>query len=308
MIYLDLPRHSIVQADYGFPANYSYPVTLSRGHSGGRPGSRIIEAYTTGQRWTPEQKKRCIEITIFAVATIAAVALTIVASTLTMMSLLYVAIPLFAIGVGAGIWYLATKKYDLDSPHERAEARRELPPLPFDAIMHKHAIDRIVGYDLLEDISIGPDAKTQFYNAIACLAKAHHEVETIYYRDVATIDSIHSDGTAPIKRQRNEGESNIHYRNITCNMIASELCSPRNTRSTGGAILSGLAAGGSLLLAVDGHNRIGEINQNYGRAMAPWDLWRNRERNKIDPLFRAAITEIERQYRGILTQYQPVNG
>lgn len=272
-----------------------YEVELGSGQSAGRVGEKINPIYENGQKYTPEQKKTIIAITIVATAAIAATALLIAGCVTGILPLIFVAIPLFLVSLGVGIWYLATKKPDLDSPSTRNQIQNELATQSFNEISQRFDIRDIVGYRLLDGINISDRKRPQFYENIAQLREGHDRVVSEYNRDRNIINYEYYRGTALITNWRNDQELILAQRNALYDASVSPLYYGRHRSRALGTV----AAVGSMALHMDAQNRMTDVNITYGMHVRPWEDWRNAENSKINKAYSEAMAEIQMRYDSI---------
>lgn len=277
-----------------FP-NPNYDVQLGSGQSAGRMGEKINPLYENGSKYTPEQKRTIIAISVIASAALVALGLLIAGCVTGLMPLIFVAIPLFLVSLGFGIWYLVTKKPDLDSPSSRSQIQNELASSSFDQISRRFDIRDIVGYQLLDGINVSDNQRFDFYENVAKLRDGYDRVVTAHNQDKNRITNEYLRGTALIRGWRNDQELILAQRNALYDSAVSPLYYNRRTRGLGT-----VAAIGSMALHVDAYQTMTDVNIAYGRLIAPWQDWQASENGKINRAFSVAMSEIQTRYDSII--------
>lgn len=280
-----------------FASPHNYNVTMGSGLSTGRIGGKINPVFEDGSKYTPEQKKRIISISIIACTAIAAAALLIAGCITGLMPLIFVAIPLFAISLGVLIWFLVTKKPDLDSPQTRREIQDELASSSFDQIVKRHNVHDIVGYGLLDGVPMSVQNRPQFYGSVIQLKEGDDRVAAEHAHDQNLIENAFSHGTAPLTYWRNNQALQLQHRNALYDMAVSPLYYGRPRHRAHG--IATVAAIGSAAMHLDAHMTMSDVNHAYAARMSPWYEWRSSELAKINHSFLTAKNEIQERYNMI---------
>lgn len=268
-------------------------------------GKKINPDYENGTKRTPMQTLRLQLITVAAIAIIAAIGAAIAIAVTGYTPLIALVLPLAIVGIGSLLYYsfLGT---DFDSPEERKQAVQNIARRSFRDIAANYSDDHLVGYNLLQGF-ISPIAdplvRARFYARFQQLRSINsgvddwrnsqkHAVNSLWERETYPIRAWYSREQLIIDQQRTMmDQQEMILRSRTYHR---EACTGRP--ATGLRVATAAVSVGNYMTDLQLRQRTREIDQDYGAAMDPWNVWRSHSLARVESVYSSACNQVEHQF------------
>lgn len=268
-------------------------------------GSCINSDYEKGSKMTPAQKKRWVAISVAAASILFGVGAIVAACATAILPIMFVAIPLFGAAVGTGIYACVIK--DFDSPQYRAKLAKENLGLSLKSLDSKHPFDRVLGYDLLNEI-VPPYAATaeqriEFYAKYKGLVHELHTLDAWHDQEISRVSGIYNRAVAPLNSWRDHHERIEQQGRIIRHqghmMLDQARYHDRERTGRRKPVLDALSFGsavGNVVADIGSEMTMARVNQMYGETVAPWNQWQSKEIRSINLVYQNALSKLEDQF------------